>query len=451
MIKDANNDPVFAAHPQPNLWNLLEANANTLAGSFDLIQLPPAAKGPGEGYAFTELRNFASNWGGEQELIAAIEACHAAGMRVSADFSCRQMSGENGGPGVFKYGGRPGETTASWFQYFGQTGETMPPFVAQDDIPDTQGNFPFGRVRSYQHCIPAGVVEADTTNALKTTIDLLKIDMARFDDAKAQHVQSVARIMNTVALPFYAEFFAGDPHELNWWATTAPMNSRSAVADFTQYWHTQAACNGYDATQFERGGGYWQWRSDLSVGFVSNPDVSTSWSPTGGISQQIAFNLLPGYVLNACLPYKLFLIYAEDYYPASPDYPTGRGMKPLLDNLCWFARTFAFGGYQQRWVDRDVFAYTRDGSGGATGWSGGCLVALNFNTLDARTITPQTTWPEGMHVHNYSATGHNEDYTVGPGGKLTITIKSNAYSNGQSYVLIAPAGVNHGVKIHPVL
>src|SRR5271163_2150269 len=125
IIKNTNG-PVFAAHPQPNLWNLLAANANDFAQSFDVIQLPPASQGYGEGYSPFQLRNYASNWGSEQELIAAVDACHAAGMRVSADLPFRQMSGANDGPGVFNYGpDAPGNTIASWFQYFGNPGETM--------------------------------------------------------------------------------------------------------------------------------------------------------------------------------------------------------------------------------------------------------------------------------------------------------------------------------------
>jgi hypothetical protein len=181
--------------------------------------------------------------------------------------------------------------------------------------------------------------------------------------------------------------------------------------------------------------------------------VATSWSPTGGISQQIAFNLLLGYALCMCLPYKIFMVYAEDYFPASPNYPTGRGFQPFIDNLCWFSRTFAFGNYKQVWVDQDVFAYYRDGDGGAIGWSGGCLVVVNFNTYNDRTITVEgpPSWKPGDWEHNYSATGTNEDYNVGADGKLTVTVKSNYFSGGQSYLLIAPGGVNHPVKMEPII
>lgn len=453
IVKNVNG-PVFTAHPQPNLWSLIEENATSLANSFDLVQFPPGSNGYGEGYAPFQLRNLNSNWGTEQEWIAAVDACHDAGMHVSLDLPFRQMGGDNAGVGYYKYAGGVGNMDPTKFQYFGQPGETMPPFRPQDSVPDPQGNYAFGRVRSYQNCLPAGYVEEDTTEVLKLYVDTLGLvpgDDPRWDDGKGMHAPSCLRIMNSQKqLGFNVEYFVGNPSELDWYVRTV-MRNRCSVEDYAQYWHTQAACNGYDARQFDAGGGgYWRLNSGASVGFVNNPDVATSWSPTGGISQQIAFNLLLAYAHGICLPYKTFLVYAEDYYPASPNYPTGRGFKPYLDNLCWFSRTFAFGNFKRVWQDKDVYAYYRDGNGGKIGWSGGCLVVLNFNTLNSRTMTLDTPWEEGQWVHNYSTTGKNEDYTVGKGGRLTVTAKSNAYSNGQSYLLIAPGGVNHPVKMHPI-
>jgi alpha-amylase len=456
IIRGANGLPVFAAHPQPNLWLLLVTNARRFAENFDLIQFPPASNGAGEGYAPFQLRNYNSNWGTQAELIDAVAESHACGLRVSPDLPFRQMNGENGGPGVFTYpAGEPGSTTPSWFQYFKQPGETLPPFVEQDDVPDPAGDFAFGRVRSYQHSNPAGIVESDTTDVLDSFIPLLGLvpgkDIPRWDDGKGMHAASCLRIMRSQpGLDFLVEFFSGNPAELDWYVRTV-MQNRCAVEDYAQYWHTQNACNQYDARLFDAGGGgYWRWNSGASIGFVNNPDVATSWTLTGGISQQIAFNLLLGYAYAICLPYKLFLVYGEDYFPASPDYPTGRGLKPFLDNLAWISRTFAFGGFEKRWEDKDVYAYTRDGDGGPIGWSGGLLVALNFNTYTARTITVQTTWPEGTYIHNYSATGNNEYAHVGPGGRFTFTIKSNYFSGGQSYMMWAVAGVNQPVPIIPI-
>ena len=441
MVRGADG-PVFSAHPQPNLWTLLKANAKELSPFFDAIQLPAVTYGDGEGYSPQCLRNFNSNWGTKAELVAAIAACRTHNLIVSADLVYRQMNGENGGPGVFRYADGIGDTKASWFQYYGQAGESIPPFVKQDEVPDSSGNYAFGRVRSYQNCDPAGATEADTVSALKLLLALFEPlrTFPRFDDVKGMHAPSVLRIMNSApSIPFYGEYFTGSTEEIDWYVATV-MNYRCAVEDYPQYWHTQNACNQYDASLFDQGG-YWQYHGGyFAVTFVNNPDVATSWSPTGGISQQIAFNLLLAYALTMCLPSRMCLVYAEDYYPASPDYPTGRGLMPFIDNMCWFARTFAYGGFERRWVDHDVYCYTRDGNGGSIGQNGGCLVVVNFNTYLERTITVQTMWPEGRAVHNYSYTGVDQDAYVGPGGMLTLTVQANYFSNGQSYQLWAQKG-----------
>lgn len=456
IVRNANG-PVFTAHPQPNLWRLLAAQAAEDAHSFDMVQLPPATKGQGEGYAVTCLRNYNSNWGLEAELIEAINAEHAQGVSVCLDLVYRQMGGENGGPGVFNYPSGVGNTIPSWFQYFGQPGESMPPFVPQDDVPDPSGNYAFGRVRSLQNSIPKGAVEADTKDALADILTVLPIvpgkDRGRFDDGKGMHAPSCLRILRSQNnIEIIVEFFSGDPKELDWYVRTV-MQKRVCVEDFSQYWCTQRACNQYDARQFDSGGGgYWRLNAGASFIFTNNPDVATSWSPTGGISQQIAFNLLIGIVHDSCLPCKGYLAYAEDYFPASPDYPTGRGLKSYMDNLFWFARKFAFGAFKRIWQDKDVYAYYRDGEGGEVGWSGGCIVVTNFNTLEARTITVEVppSWNVGDSVHNYSTTGRNEYYTVGHSG-LTMTVKSNYYSDGQSYLLIAKSGVSGAVRNPPIV
>ena len=262
----------------------------------------------------------------------------------------------------------------------------------------------------------------------------------RYDDTKGQHAPSVKRIMDSQPeVQFYAEYFTGSVDELDWYVAQV-MSFRCAVEDYPWYWCVQRACNQYDATQLA-GEGFWQrYGGYYAVTFAVNPDVATSWSPTGGISEQIAFNLLLAYALTMFLPSRMSLAYAEDYFPASSNYPTGKGLKPFIDNMCWFAREFAYGGYEQRWCDRDVFCYTRNGDGGAIGRSEGCLIAVNFNTFVERTITVQTMWPEGAHLHNFSYTGVSEDYRVGPGGLLTFTVKANYQSDGQSYYLIAKAG-----------
>ena len=189
--------------------------------------------------------------------------------------------------------------------------------------------------------------------------------------------------------------------------------------------------------RFDAGGaGYWQWNSGLAVGFVDNPDTDT----TPG--EQVISNKGIAYAYMLTLPLRLALVYGKDYFPSSV-WPGSYGLKPLIDNLCWISRTFAFGGYQVRWVDKDVHVASRDGNGGAVGWSGGLLTALNFNVLVPRTITCSTPFGPNRWLHDY--TGHHPDISTDGNGNATFTIPSNANSHGQSYLCFAPGGVNQPV------
>lgn len=441
----------LAAFPK-NAWLWYLNNFAEWSPYFDGLQAPPAsltASGSaanGDGYGVFCYRNLdGTYWGNKADLIALSKALDNLHKKLFGDAPMRQMDGENGGPGVFDYKGKfAGLTTASWFQYFGQPGETHPPFVAQDDIPSTDGDEPDGRVRSYQHCIPAGVVEADSKDIIAGWIDDVGYAGLRMDEAKAIHIQTMARLV--AAFPktvFYGEVMFGDVPDLLNYACDAPMNSTMALEDYAYYWRLQRACNGYDATQLE-GWGLFQYRADLAFLFWGNPDVTPSRGANDGISEQIVSNLGIAAALTLNLPAKGVIVDGQSYWPTSDTFPNCYGLKPIIDNICWFSRKFAFGGWDVRWLDRDVVAYTRDGNGGEIGWSGGCLIAANFNTFNQRTITLQTTWQAGQWIHDYSVKGGctRRDFNVGPGGKLTITLVANAYSHGTSFALLAPGGVS---------
>ena len=435
-------------------WQWYANHLAQLEPWFDGLQAPPASltesgnQPSGDGYGVFCYRDLdGTYWGDEAELIGLANALRAKGMILAGDAPFREMDGENGGPGIFIYADFAGSTTASWFQYFGQPGETKPPFVAQDDIPSTQGDEPDGRVRSYQNCIPAGVVEADTKDILAGWIEAIGYPVVRMDEAKAIHVQSMARIIaSQPKVQFYVEYLDGNPQNLYDYACVAPMNSTAGVEDYAFYWHLQQACNNYDASLLNLGGfwGFFQWRSDLAVGFAGNPDVTPSRGVDDGISEQIVFNLGIAYALLLCLPMRMQIVDAQAYWTADATFPDCYGLGSIIQNVCWFARTFAIGGWEVRWLDTDVAAYTRNGNGEQYGWSGGCLVAVNLNTYVRRTITLQTTWAEGQWVHDYSTHGGctARDFTVGDGGLLTISLLANAYSAGTSFALLAPGGVS---------
>ncbi len=437
---------------KPWLADFIAEEAPALGQSFDVVQWPPVSMAQGgtgagcDGYGVEQRWNLGglspTRYGMLRSLMRAVAALRAHGTESYGDLVLHQILGpENEGVGRSTYPGADGTTmngrgatTPGWFRG-GVTGDDpIPPFCQEDDVPDRVGDRPFGREVSYQHCQPAGVTTRDAVDLLRWMTERVGFSGYRFDDVKGTWAPAVSAIMRSCTLPFYAEYFDGDPRNLNAWSTEQPMSSRSAVTDFTLHYRIQAACNGFDATAFEQNGpGFWQWNPDLAVGFVDNPD--TDMEP----GQQVIFNKGIAYAYLLTLPLKLALIYGKDYF--GPEiWPGAYGLREEIDNLCWISRTFAIGGYQTRYVDRDVHVATRDGNGGALGWSGGLLTAINFNVLSPRTVTCGTPFGPHRHLHDY--TGHHADVWTDAYSQVTFTIPSNAWSGGMSYLCFAPAGVS---------
>jgi alpha-amylase len=439
---------------KPWLADMLRSMAQPLAASFDIIQWPSFVKAQGgtspgaDGYGPVDLRDFGSKhaqgsletrYGSLEGFMAAIAALEAHGAVSYGDLVLHQQEGENRGPGLFSFVGADGvtmdgrgESVPGWYR--GDTGDDnpIPPFSPQDEVPDRSSDATFGRERCYQNCNPPRATTDDAIDAFQMQVKRTGAKGFRFDNAKGVYPPFVAELMNGSDLFFYSEYFDGDPASLNNWATSYPMEGRSAVADFPLHFSLREACNTYNATLLDAAG-YWQLNSSLAVGFVDNPDTDT----TAG--EQVSLNKGLAYAFMLNLPLRLALVYGKDYFPDSV-WPGAYGLQPQIDNLCWISRTFAFGAFERRWVDRDVYVYTRDGNGGIAGWSGGLLIGLNFDTLNAHTVTVQTTFGPNQWLHDY--TGHAPDISTDSAGCATITLPANAFSAGQSYVAYAPGGVD---------
>jgi alpha-amylase len=442
---------------KPWLWDFLRTEAAAIGSVFDVAQLPPwslSQGGAGEGcdgYGVFQRRNLnGTRYGSLESLMSAVAALNAHGCETYGDLVLHQMCGENGGPGVFHYPGADGksrngrgQTSPGWFRGGMKQNDPIPPFCREDDVPVPAADFPFGREVSYQHCHPPGATEKDAIDFMVWSRARTGATGFRFDDTKGTYAPAVRHIMD--ALPnafFYSEYFDGNPANLNSWATSPPLNGRSAVIDFPLHFHIQAACNGFDATQLEAGGtaGYWKWNSGLAAGFVDNPDTDTS------PGQQVISNKGLAYAYLLSLPLRLALVYGKDYFSGAV-WPGAHGLKPLIDNLCWISHTFAMGNYEVRWLDRDVHVASRDGNGGPMGWSGGLLTALNFNVMTPRTITCSTPFGPSRWLHDYS--GHHPDIWTDRNGNATFTIPSNAFAGGQSYLCFAPGGVSQSFARTP--
>ena len=467
MVRDGGGNPQKITVPAPPnnpgkpwLYDLIREKAAEIGASVDVFQWPPVSKAQGgsgegcDGYGIFCRRDLGTapqqgstptRYGTLESLMAAVAALNAHGVESYGDLVLHQMIGENGGPGVFQYLGADhktlngrGGTTPGWFRGNTNNNDPVPPFCREDDVPDVPDDVPFGRELSYQNAHPAGVTTADAIDFLGWLTRRVGFAGYRFDDVKGTWVPAVQAIMGShPEIPFFAEYFDGNPANLDWWAQNQ-MNGRSGVVDFALHFKLQAACNGYDATQLSGGSEYWQWNSGLAVAFVDNPDTDTS------DGEQVSFNKGLAYAYMLSLPVRLAMVYGKDYFPDSV-WPGAYGLKPLIDNLCWINRMFAYGAYAVRWQDKDVLVISRDGNGGAAGWSGGLLTALNFNTMAERTVTVQTTFGPNRWLHDY--TGKHGDITTDGNGNATFTIPSNAFSSGNSFLCFAPGGVNQGVAV----
>lgn len=443
------------------LTELVHGLATEIGASFDFAQWPPMSMAQGgdgsgcDGYAVYQRRDFGSpasptRYGWDESWLRAIAALNAHGTQSLADLVLDALYGPNGGLGIFRYYGADGKT---WNGAGGATpecfmappGQTVPPFAPNDQVAGGPSSIiQFGGLNwSYQH----GKGTVDEAKAfLKYLVEHTGIVGCRVDAGKDMYSPAIAEIIGSQSqLQYTVEYYDGNPSDLYNYATRSPMNSRAAVEDFTFHYRVQAACNGFDATQFVNDGmGMWEWNADLAVPYVETPDTQSEVGSDGTIGEQVAFNKAIGYAVMLTIPCRMALVLGTDYFPDSV-WPGSYGLKPLIDNLCWINRMFAFGNCETCYVDKDVLCLTRDGNGGAMGWSGGLLTAINFNTLYARTIHVQTTFGPNRQIHDY--TGHAGDTWTDGNGMATITIPSNAYSAGRSYVCYAPAGVNEPYPI----
>jgi len=428
----------------PWLLDLLTHHALALRqAGFTAVQLPPTSKAQGgagrgcDGYGVFDPRDLGAKnqqggiptrYGPKDALTRFVAVAHACGLDVYLDLVLHQRMGENGGPGVFRYLGADGrslngrrQTAPGWFR--GVPPDNLP----DDDVPSAQFDFAFGRELSYQRCRPHRVTVDDALDFGDWVFRTTGADGARFDDVKGTWVPFVREFMTHGVMAskfFYSEYFDGNPATLDWWATSAPMNGRSLVEDFTMHWALQAACNGGTARPLD-GAGFTSWRPDLACTFVDNPDTDTS------PGQQVISNKLLAYAFLLTIEGYPF-VYGKDYFPDSI-WPGAYGLQPWIDNLLWIHEHLANGGTVTRYSDNAVIVLNRTGAPGL-------LTALNFDTLFEKTITCATSFGPNVQLHDY--TGRHGDIWTNGQGLATFTIPSNAYSRGQSYLCFSRAGLD---------
>jgi alpha-amylase len=426
----------------PWLWDFLAIEVIALRRvGFSSLQLPPAGKAQGgtgdgcDGYGVFDLRDLGSKpqqggiptrYGSAESLRRLIACAHAVGVDVYLDVVLHQLSGENGGPGVFKYLGADGKTLNGRGQMRPGCFRGVPPANRPEDaVPVPRDDFPFGREKVYQNCDPPGYTIADALDYGDWLFRTTDADGMRFDDTKGTWAPFVSEFMRgrTMARKFaYSEYFDGNPASLDGWATNPPMSSRSLVEDFTLHWALQAACDGGNAAVLN-GAGYTARNPFLSCTFVDNPDTDTSPGEAIISSKLLAYAFI---LTTEGYPF----INGKDYFPAGV-WPGAYGLKPWIDNLVWIHEVLAAGGTVTQHVDGKVIVLNRTGGPGL-------LTALNFDTQNQRTITCPTAFGANVQLHDY--TGRHSDIRTDGSGRATFTIPSNAYQNGHSYLCFSRVG-----------
>lgn len=436
----------------PWLWDLVAGHAHSLAqAGFDRLQLPPASKAQGgagagcDGYGIYCLRDLGTldqqgsiptRYGTAESLRRLVAVAHRNGLAVDLDIVLHQLIG--GMNGTYRYKAGDGSMNGRGPMHPGCFRSAN----VRDDVPVPRDDFAFGDEKLYQRCEPPGYTVKDALDYGDWLFRTTDADGSRFDDTKGTWPPFVSQFMNHGAMAsrqFYSEYFDANPANLNWWATSQPMNGRSGVEDFNIHFAIQAACNNLDARALN-GAGYSSWRPDLAYGFVDNPDTDTS------PGQQVIGSKLLGYAFLLSIACRQVLVYGKDYF-GSNIWPGAYGLKPWIDNLIYINRTFAYGNTVTRWVDDKVMVLERDGNGGALASSPGLLTCLNFDTWNRRTITCATSFGSNQHLHDYS--GHHPDIWTDAYGNATFAIPANANANGQSYLCFSRAMADKPMLIKP--
>jgi alpha-amylase len=443
---------------KPWLWDMLAAEAENLAAvGFDRIQLPPASKAQGgdgagcDGYGVYDPRDLGTKaqqgstptrYGTADSLRRLVAVAHRYGLSVDVDLVLHQLIG--GQNGTYRYLGADGKTLNGRGAMHPGCFRSAPGAGTQpeDDVPVPSDDFAFGDEKVYQHSNPAGYTINDALDYGDWLFRTTGADGARIDDVKGLWAPFVSEFMHHGSMankPFYGEYFDGNPANLNWWATSSPLSGRCGVEDFTMHFAIESACNTLNAAALN-GAGYSQWNSGLSYAFVENPDTDTS------PGEQVIGSKLLGYAFLLTVSCRQVLIYGKDYFSGAV-WPGAYGLKPLIDNLIYINRTFAYGGQATRWVDGSVIVIERDGNGGPVGASPGLLTALNFDTYNKRQITCATSFGSNVQLHDY--TGRHPDVWTDWQGNATFTIPANAYGSGQSYLCFSRAGSDKPIALHP--
>lgn len=384
-----------------------------------------------------------TRFGARDQLLRCIAVCRANGLFILGEAVLHQYDGGQK-DGVYRYKGADGKTLNGRFPkdppcfWSTNPNETIPPFVQVDPVWNPNPNYAFGNGVAVVASQPPDYMAQGLIDACDWMIRTTGIDGLRVDDVKGMYAPFIHRFLTSKAMAdkwAFAEDFEGDPQQLHdWvWSPWSSMNGRSSVLDFTTHWHLQDVLDkGYPMSHIN-GAGYNARDPMHAVTFVDSPDTDSSFD------QQIVNSKLLAYAfILTCegVPQIFYRDWAED--------PSCYGLKALIDNLVWIASKCASGPTITRYLDSSCIVLNRTGGNGKPG----LLTAINKDTWNTKTITCQTSFWPGTHLHDF--TGRHPDIWCDGNGRATFTVPSNAFGGGQSYLCFSWAGVEgQAVAVHP--
>lgn len=379
---------------------------------------------------FGQWPNQPTRWGTAAKVLEANEVFHAHGMLALEDNVVHQYDGGN--RGFYCEIGSTGHIDQNLFP---KTPLCFAPRVQADDVFDPEGNYSFGDLVSYLHCVPAGYMLKNIIRAIKARKQRLALDGMRLDDTKGENIHVTTEILDQVGGWNFGECFAGDPNELERWVT---QSGGKRTLDFTTHWALQGVCDYGASLRTLQGCGLAGRDPDHAVLFVDTADTDRN------DSQNIKFRKLWAYFYVLTIPAAGVLVYAGDYELY--------GLGALIDNLMWISTVVAVGAIRWEYVDNTLLVWSRNGDGGRLGRSPGVLCGFNSGP-GWRNEWVRT--PFAPHTRLHDVAGHLPDVWTNADGWIDLAAPPDPTGAAQNYFAYVPTRADgspfeHTIPITPL-
>lgn len=396
---------------------------------FTAIRLPPACRGASGRYSggYDKWWDYQLNgtaFGDAEDLRQLIGVIHAHEMQAYGDLVLHQYGGGTAA-GNYLYPGVGGKTmgrfpkTASCFV-------GAPPRVPVDDVPDQQGNFPFGDMVSYQHSKPVGYMHQGAIKAAQWLTATTHYDGYRIDDTKGTYAPVIWDIMRAPGMAdlyFVGEYFDGNNQALSNWVW-GYMQGRASTLDFGFHFNVGNICDHQGSAWMGALAniGYCNVDAAHAMTFIESADTDNS------PGEQIVWNKLLGYAVMLTFP-GYPCVYYRDWATDENCY----GLKQPINNLIWIHEHLAQGDFVVRLdTGPQVFVHERTGYQDAPG----CVCFFNNDPNNEHIVRVQTKYASNTRLHEYTGNaGYNSDIWTDWQGCVTVSVPRN--TNGRGYVIYA--------------